>query len=443
MLRKVTKLIGLKKNDFDEHVKEGNIEVRKSSLIPPYNIGHEMALTSIFLSSIKLIKEFRNKIFSEIKLNKSGKAFYYTEVKFKDISDDRFDGLILVVIKGIIKDAVVFEMKNKKKLLDINQIKRYSDTCKKILKIEKFVTISNQFVSDPSISPVNILSSKKFKLFHFSWTYIITIGRLLLYDNDDDIEDIDQIHIMKEVLNYFDNKQSGVVGYGEMTSSWKDLCKDINSGKKILMRDERLKEVAISWQQEERDMALMLSRELGVLVKSKTAGSKNNIQKNIKSIVSKNVLNSTLLIKDSISDLKVSANLFNRTLTLTMKLNPPPQKGSVSKLTWLIDKIENCSNKHPYHYNALISNIWIEANIKFTNRDEKINFNRADELYELIKHKDIVNFNLLLIKNLGSDFDKRKVFVNRLESSILNFYEVYFQNLKSYVPQPPKLKESK
>ena len=38
-----------------------------------------MALTSILLSAIKLIKEFRDSIFKVLKLKRSGKAYYYSE----------------------------------------------------------------------------------------------------------------------------------------------------------------------------------------------------------------------------------------------------------------------------------------------------------------------------------------------------------------------------
>ena len=72
-----------------------------------------MALTSILLSAIKLIKEFRDSIFKELKLKRSGKAYYYSEVVFEDIdSTSRLDGMILVVVSGKIEDAIFIEVKN-------------------------------------------------------------------------------------------------------------------------------------------------------------------------------------------------------------------------------------------------------------------------------------------------------------------------------------------
>ena len=68
-MKKLKKLIGLKKIDFDLYTKDHKdilktqIQVRPSRLIPMVKMGNEMALTSIFLSSLKLVKEFRHNLF--------------------------------------------------------------------------------------------------------------------------------------------------------------------------------------------------------------------------------------------------------------------------------------------------------------------------------------------------------------------------------------------
>ena len=117
-MKKLKKLIGLKKIDFDLYTKDHKdilktqIQVRPSRLIPMVKMGNEMALTSIFLSSLKLVKEFRHNLFKEIKFPKGGKSFYYTELGFPDSRfKNRIDGLIINASGGIIKDAVFFEMK--------------------------------------------------------------------------------------------------------------------------------------------------------------------------------------------------------------------------------------------------------------------------------------------------------------------------------------------
>ena len=73
-MKKLTKLIGLSINDFDEIVnqvvnpKDKQIELRSARLIPALKTGDEMALTSIFLSTLRLVKEFRDVLFREFKI---------------------------------------------------------------------------------------------------------------------------------------------------------------------------------------------------------------------------------------------------------------------------------------------------------------------------------------------------------------------------------------
>ena len=185
---------------FNDFVNLGNIKLQQSRLIPLLKTGDEQALTSIFLSSLRLVKEFRNKIFRDIKLKRSGRIYYFTEVCFKDVDETSIvDGLILVVSGGKVVDSAIVEVKNDKNKIDEAQIFKYYNLAK-ALSISKIITVSNQFVADPSHSVVNIKNqSKKIDLLHLSWTYIQTVGQLLLFDNDDNISDEDQIEIMRDM----------------------------------------------------------------------------------------------------------------------------------------------------------------------------------------------------------------------------------------------------
>lgn len=442
MIKKLTKLIGLKKEVFDTYVSNGNIILSNARLIPTLKVGDEMSLTSIFLSSLRLVKEFRHKIFSQIKLPKNGRAYYYTEVEFKDKSSKRFDGLILIVISGKIKDAVVFEMKNKNNPVDEIQIKNYVKLCKS-LGINKLVTVSNEFVNHPSKSPINIKAQlfKKFNIYHFSWTYIMTIGRLLLFDNDENIDDDDQVEIMNEVINHFDNKSSNITGYSKMNNKWKEISEKINSKASLSVKDDDVHKTALSWNQEERNLALMLSRELGVLVKSKSATTKDNLEKNKKTLVNSNQLKSSLIVKNAASNINILSDFLTRTISITQEINPPTNKGSVAQLSWVIKQVKNCQKKSIEEYNNIINNLWIEVNIKRTSRDLKIKFNDVMDLYDNIKIKEISSFKIIYVMNLGKKFSSPTSFVNILESMLLDYYKGFIQHLKNYVPPAPKIKE--
>jgi len=131
MGKKLASIIGMTKGDFDQIVLEAKeIKLRSARLIPLIKPGDEMALTSIFLSSLRLIKEFRKDILNAVNLISSGRIYVYTEIDFSQFKENRVDGLIIVVKGGKIKDAALLEMKNKSDELAVDQIQRYLEIAK-------------------------------------------------------------------------------------------------------------------------------------------------------------------------------------------------------------------------------------------------------------------------------------------------------------------------
>ena len=440
MIKKnLTKLVGLKKEEFDLFVQSGQIQAQPARLIPTLKTGDEMALTSIFLSTVSLVKEYRDNIFKELKLSRGGKAYYYTEVSFPDINKSRIDGLIIIVTKGIIMEAAFFEMKNKNNGLNKDQIETYLDISKK-LKVGKLVTVSNEFVADPSHSPVKVKPPKSVSLFHFSWTYLITKGQLLLFRNDSNIEDEDQVEIIREALYYFENPVSGICGYTQMKAGWKDLAENIRAQKPLKISDEYIEDAVLSWHEEEKDMALLLSRKLGVLVKS-SSKSKDSLKNDIKRIVNENYITGTLAIKDSVSDIKVNAEFERRVVSMSIKVTPPMDKGTVARITWISKQLENCKKKNSSVFHKLEDNIWIEANIKFAQLNLKVNLSNISSLQESSKGKEIQAFNIVLINGFGANFPSNKKFIVLIEQMLLEFYEGIVQYMTNWNRPAPKLEQ--
>lgn len=444
MNKKVTKLVGSKKSEFDDFVNNSQIQLSQARLIPMIKIGDEMALTSIFLSTMRLVKEFRESIFSEMKIPKNGKVFYYTEVSFPEIDKSRIDGLVLIVVGGIIKDASFFEMKNKANQIDPEQIHKYQILAKK-LGVKRMITVSNQFVADPTHSPTDIKSSKTFSLYHLSWTYIITIARLLLFKNENNIEDADQVEIIKEVVAYLENKDSGITGFSQMKPSWKELVQKINSGDKIKMTDPIVEEAVVSWQQEEKDMALMLSRELGGLVRTSSSLQKRDsnklINNSIRKLVNDHYLDSSLRVKGSVSDIHISAKFDRRTIGMSIKVCPPLNKGVIARHGWIVRQIESSKKRNLDVFELLENELWIEANVKFSKNDIRIKYTEIEKLFDIDKNKDIIEYRIILVRDIGKNFASPKKLVEIVENMLVNFYQGIVQNLKNWERPAPKIQE--
>jgi|TARA_B110000483_G_C18119147_1_gene512857 hypothetical protein len=444
-MKKLTRIVGLQKSEFDSYVNDKAVNqkhqilVRPSRLIPILKPGDEMALTSILLSSIKLIKEFRNNIFKEIKFPKGGKCFYYTEVSFPDseFKESRIDGLIINVSGGIIKDAVFFEMKSGINKLEKLQIERYIKVAKQF-KVDKLVTVSNEFVSDSKESPIEKLKTPKFNLFHFSWTHIQTLAQILLFDNDENIEDEDQVNIMQEVISYFENPKSGLSGYSSMHKDWKDVCEKIHKDQKINKNDSEIRNAVRSWHQEEKDLALLLSRNLGVAIKSSIRKGTSSIDDDVKKLINTQKLNGFLIIKDALSKIEIDLDFNKKTVSLSADLIPPMDKKNTGKVSYLLKQLDKCKRHEGVLYNNIESEIFITPYFKsLRTKDNYSLFEMMNSDFK--RHNDIQKFKVLIIKNFKGNFASQKKFVSELENTTLMFYEAIIQHLSNWKKPPPKV----
>ncbi|WP_108801537.1 hypothetical protein [Aquimarina sp. Aq107] len=435
--KKLTKLVGLKKTDFDLFVQSGQIKIQQAKLIPTLKTGDEMALTSIFLSTIRLVKEYRDGIFKSIKLSRAGKAYYYTETCFPDISSSRIDGLIIVVTKGIITDAVFFEMKNKNNGIDLKQVEDYLSISKS-LKVNKLVTVSNEFVADSTHSPVKAKVPRNISLYHFSWTYLITKGRLLLFKNDLRIQDNDQVEIMSEALHYFESSVSGISGFIQMKAGWKELAESIRAQKALKQSDYFIEEAVLSWYEEEKDMALLLSRKLGVLVKS-SSKNKDSVKNDIKKVIKDNYINGELVIKNAASDIKLMVEFERRIVSMSVKLTPPLDRGNKAKITWIGKQLENCKKKNDTLFSKLEKELIIEADIKYAKANIKVKLSEFDELIELTKDKEIQGFKITLNRGFGAGFASVKKFIVLIDNMVLEYYEGIVQYVSTWTRPTPKI----
>ena len=448
--QKKIKLINLKFEDFldlNKPQEDGKkkITFQPARLIPTLKTGDEMALTSIFLSTLRLVKEFRDKIFKEINLKRNGRIYYYTEVNFPglldgvDLDSKRIDGLIIVVIKNIIQDAAFFEIKHKSNELTKEQIGTYFDISKQ-LGVTKFITISNDFVSDSRESPLKIKPPKVINLFHFSWTYIMTLGQLLLFENDDDIEDSDQVEIMREALHYFENPISGVRGYLHMKPGWKALSEKIDNGQKILNKDEHLEEAVLSWYEKEKDAALLLSRKIGVFVNS-TSRNKDSINSDKKKFLEDEYLKGCLGINGAVSDIDIICDFPTKSVSLSISIIPDLNRKNIGRINWLRDRLATCKSRNGDLYSKLEKQLFIEADIKFTKNDIRVSAKELEQLAELTIGKEIQSFKIVLVQPFTKSFIEKK-FIKQVDNLIIDYYQGIVQNLKNWKKPIPKISES-
>ncbi len=143
-------------------------------------------------------------------------------------------------------------------------------------------------------------------------------------------------------------------------------------------------------------MALMLSSELGLLVKSSMVLSnkgklKERTKNDIKSLVSKHKLKSSLSIKGTVSNIKISLDFNTRTVCMSTQITPPLEKGVKARIGWVIRQMENFEKREPEVFEKLSNDLWVMADVKFSSNNVQIRYNNIASLYDYTD-KDIFSF---------------------------------------------------
>lgn len=438
---------------------DGKVDIiaKESRLIPIGKKDDEMALASVFLTSLTLIKEFRKLVFEQINMPKIGKVYCFTEVSFPELFQDssktkrRFDGLLLVVSNGKIKDSAIFEMKSGNDKIDKEQILLYLEMAKE-LKIDRLISVSNQFVTSPTNYPEDIVE-KKVNLYHLSWKFIETIGEILFLNNDLNIEDVDQQNIMREILRYFKDC-AGIKSFDKMNSAWKDVSSSLCSSLSIVdpKLNDKYELVVKDWIQEEKDLALKLSLKLSeqnytpVTCCSKSKLSMNDcISNQLTELKNNRILESILKIRNAISPLTISVRFQDKTILQVMSLTVP--EGTSNKKVNFVRKYLNKAKKsNCENFDLLINEIKIILRTK--GKHEDILFNCKDFMDSdktvISKDIEIKRVDIAMESDLGRSFYSSAKFISILEEKVLRFYVYvmqYFENWKKPSPKVPTVKK--
>ena len=83
------------------------------------------------------------------------------------------------------------------------------------------------------------LNLKRVNLIYSTFLGLILLPGHLLCDNDNDIEDVDQVEIMKEALHYMEHPSAGVNGFITM-KGWRNVSNDIRAKVPINKNSEDL-----------------------------------------------------------------------------------------------------------------------------------------------------------------------------------------------------------
>jgi len=401
--------------------------------------------TSIVLSCICLIHEFGRELLESIGKRVGTRATIqtYTEIGFKDAFDSeklRPDGLVTLSISSKTWSALV-ETKVGNNELKADQLANYRDLAKKH-NIDAVITISNQFTSSPKNHPIKLSGSNRSKIdmFHWSWMHIRTTVELLLANNE--VNDADQLLLLEELKRFLTHESAGVKGFDQMPPQWAEIVAEISTGSIISPRSPKAMTVIDAWQQETRDLSLILSRQTEVSVSEKISRSHTNdpnlrMKEQINSLCNQHLMNASIDIPDAASPVEIFADIGGRTITASMKLRAPEdRKSTTARLNRLLRQVRSASMD-----NIHIRLYWLGRNKPTMHSIEQL---RTDPVLASMgmEHLQVHSFDILVCKRTGRRFSGARTFIADLEEIVPEFYKDVGQTLSAWKAKAPAIKST-
>ncbi|MBV7255545.1 hypothetical protein KCG44_01965 [Pacificimonas sp. WHA3] len=398
---------------------------------------------SVFLSTLTHVRPLAAALLAPLgqRIGTTARLRAYTEVSFKvekGESRDRPDGLIVIDV-GKRRWTALVEAKVRKNELNDDQLGRYLAVAK-ANKIDAVITISNQFSAVPHHHPVSVNAPKGVELFHFSWMHILTEAQLLVMNEA--VDDADQLYVLREFIRFISHDSAGVQSYTQMPAAWSDICNAVQAGA-AMQRGDVVTDVVEAWQQECRDLSLILSRQLGTPVNQKlTRAEIKNPEIRVKNdgveLCNDHRLKVTLEVPDAASPVNICADLRRRTIQVSMSLTAPgDKKSNRARMNWLLRQMPSDD----------IASLYVRAqwpgSSPPTQQSLVALFNEPDLIAEGKEKMTLTGFEILHICDLGGRFAQRRTFIDELEMAVPAFYEHVGQHLKAWAKPAPKLEQSR
>lgn len=430
-------------SNFPEYLERGE----RARLFPVLaETSKEGRCTSILLSCLVHVHKFGQSMLGSVnqRIGKRANLTAYTEVTFTNQSKERVhrpDGLIVLRI-GKREWRALIETKVGNARLDDEQLTSYINLAKKY-NIDSIITISNQFTSRPDHHPIKLPAKTRSKvnLYHWSWMYIVTQADLLISNND--IEDEDQHLILTEMLRFLTHSSTGVKGFDRMPSEWTDVVQKVANGAPLQEKSDELQNIVAAWHQEVQDINLMLSRQVNVRVRTKLTRSHAldpsvRIKEDIYNLVSRCLLTAKLEVQDAAALIEISIDIGRRTIGASMMLLAPNnRKTTVSRLRWLLRQLQKSSETDIH-----IRLHWPRRRPPTQHTLGELRENLKTAI-ENNKNRQVIRFEICMIRQLTKRFGQRKNFIDDLEQLVSDFYETVGQHLRAYQSPAPRVREDR
>lgn len=409
-------------------------------LIPTSGINgadeQERRATSALLAVMASVKEFGRALTQPLGAP-AGQVQTFIEVPFR-LGDGKYfpDGLIRVT-RGQRHWTALVEVKTGTNDLQAEQLERYLDIARE-QGFDALVTISNQIPAIPGQHPtiVDKRKTKKVALFHLPWSEVLT--QAVMQKEYRGVADPDQAWVLGELIRYLEHPRSGALEFSDMGSSWVPLREAVGAGT-LRATDAMASEVVGRFDALVRYAGLKLGRQLGIdivpaLSRKELAEPAARTQALISQLTTAGSMTAGLRIPGAVGALFVTADLRATKIICHVDVEAPREGRPTTRVNWLVRQLRGAPETVRLESFAAYARGSSNAELlKAVRENPGLMIDGSG--------KELRSFRVAASSVAGTKRGTgRGGFIDSVLSAVDDFYEQVIQNLKPWMPAPPKLR---
>jgi hypothetical protein len=411
-------------------------------LIPTSGINgaeeQERRATSALLAVMSAVREFGRSL-TQAYGAPVGAVETYIEVPFTLGDKQLFPDGLIRVSRGQRQWTALVEVKTGSNQLATEQLERYLDIARE-QGFDALITISNEIPAVPGQHPtvVDKRKLKKVALHHLPWTEILT--QAVMQKEYRGVADPDQAWILGELIRYLEHPRSGAMEFSDMGPAWVQVREAVAAGT-LRLTDMVVPQVAGRFDALIRYACLRLGRRLGAevtpaLSRRDLTDPASRTQALVDQLASTGSMTGGIRIPGAVGALSVTADLRAAQIICHVDVDAPRTGRQTTRVNWLVRQLKDA----PDHSRVEAFAMHARGN----GTADLLHRVRTDPMVLIgDPSKDLRAFRVALSSVAGTKRGTgRGAFIDSVVDSVDAFYEQVIQNLKPWMPAPPRLRSA-
>ncbi|MFG3601796.1 stress response protein [Micromonospora chersina] len=409
-------------------------------LIPTSGINgaeeQERRATSALLAVMSAVREF-GRVVTQAVGAPAGTVQTFIEVPFKLGGHQLFPDGLVRVSRGQRQWTALIEVKTGNNTLKTEQLEAYLDVARE-QGFDALLTISNEIapVAGQHPTPIDRRKLKKVSLHHLPWTEILT--HAVLQKEYRGVADPDQAWILGELIRYLEHPRSGALEFGDMGPAWVQVRDAVSAGT-LRPNDSGASEIAGRFDALIRYTCLRLGRRLGTEVtpsmsRREVADPAARSQALVNQLVSTGTLSGGIKIPGSVGSLQVTADLRAGQIICHVDVDAPRAGRPTTRVNWLVRQLKDAPETTRVEAFAM--------HARGGGAAELLRVVREDPTVLITDPtRELRSFRVARSTTAGTKRGTgRGAFIDSVVGAVDDFYEQIIQNLKPWMPAPPRLR---